>query len=204
MDARKTMKLFQRQSSYVPAEYIAQLLKLKDVKAIEDTLDALHTEGFLEKNAEGYFTTLKGSGLALASAQAPMTRAKAEAELASLMERIRQINENPEFPICVNEVVVFGSYVSDAEELSDLDIGYSTTRRAGLTQEAYMGLAQKRVELAWENGRSLSGMEQIFWPFNEVTLLLKSGRARVSLHSLENPTERGFIESKPHRVLLKA
>lgn len=203
MEARDIARLFKKEGNFVSADYMTTKMKIKDVHQVESMLKALTAEGFLEENDEGYFLTLKGSALALASANGAITKAKAEKELADLLSRIKEINESPDYPLRVGEIIVFGSYLSETNELSDIDIGFLVSRREDISNEEYVELSDKRVKIALDKGRRLQGFDDLFWPLKEITLLLKSGRSCLSLHNLSHAEERAFIESRTHKVLLK-
>lgn len=85
-----------------------------------------------QHDGEDWFSvTVAGRALASASAAKPIRRKTADDLLAKLMERVRLVNADSSFLYTVTEVRVFGSYLSDAERLSDVDVAIDVARREG-------------------------------------------------------------------------
>lgn len=66
--------------------------------------------------------TIKGNALALASAAKPILRSTAERKINEFLERVKEVNRNDYYLYKIKKVVVFGSYLSDAEKLGDIDL----------------------------------------------------------------------------------
>lgn len=95
---------------------------------------ALKQERYVERyrgldNKTYWTTSLKGSALALASAARPLRRATAEKKLAEFLDRVRHVRDSPEFLYKVKKVVVFGSYLTSKERISDIDLGLSLSSK---------------------------------------------------------------------------
>jgi hypothetical protein len=90
-----------------------------------DPTDALLAAGLIEPDKEhaGQFrVTEKGNRLACSSLLPPLTRAKADALMAAFLQRIVEVNANEDFCWGVAEVDAYGSYITDANTLSDIDL----------------------------------------------------------------------------------
>jgi len=85
-----------------------------------------------DKKMVSYQTTIRGNALGMAKAGKPVTRACAEEVLYKFLDRVRVLNGRQELAHSVESVVVFGSYLSDAKRLNDLDIAVEL-RASGMT-----------------------------------------------------------------------
>ncbi|MGC1297564.1 MAG: nucleotidyltransferase domain-containing protein [Alloacidobacterium sp.] len=92
---------------------LTELLKLEMISRCEFQHD---------KKMVSYQTTIRGNALGMAKAGKPVTRASAEEVLRKFLDRVRVVNGRQELAHSVESVVVFGSYLSDAKRLNDLDI----------------------------------------------------------------------------------
>ncbi|HYX38928.1 MAG TPA: nucleotidyltransferase domain-containing protein [Oligoflexus sp.] len=203
LEARKILRLFRDNNCHQPVEGIAYRLKIDNNEEALRLLDALTHEGYLDRTHEGYFPTPKGNSLALASANPPIKRARAEKMVAEMLERIQKINTNPDYLWRVALVVVFGSFVRGEELLSDVDVGVRLVRRPGLANEVYGQQSKERVELARKQGKRFgSYIDEIVWPSTEVWNAVKSRTIGLSLHDMDQADEREMILAGTHEVLL--
>ena len=140
--------------TYVTPRRLAELLGLDD-----DGARALCTEmvaeGFLQSvhaddGLVAYTLTVKGGALRNASARKPVRRVTAERHLALLLERVEQVNANDELLYEVSEVLLFGSMLTDAETVSDVDVAVGL---AAKTDDAarFEAWVNERIQAAvWE------------------------------------------------------
>jgi hypothetical protein len=101
---------------------------LKEPHRIDPT-DALVAAGLIEQDKEqpGYFeVTKEGWRLSCASLLPPITRAKADALIAAFLQRVVEVNANEDFCWGVAEVDVYGSYITRAKMLGDIDLNVDT------------------------------------------------------------------------------
>jgi len=63
-----------------------------------------------------------GMRSANASAAKPINRRTAERILSEFMERVNKVNATPEYLYRVDGVILFGSFVSDVEQLGDVNV----------------------------------------------------------------------------------
>jgi predicted nucleotidyltransferase len=107
-------------------EFVRRALKVDHDEAAR-VLVLLYEKGLLEpgmvdRGEQLYRPTLLGRAFAGASAGKPIKRATADRLLSEFLGRVEQVNADAYYLFRVARVVVFGSYLSDAETLSDLDL----------------------------------------------------------------------------------
>ncbi len=150
--------------------------------AASDVLHALIEAGYAApaetEEEELYETTVKGRGLARASAAKPISRATAGAALAGFLERCEVVRRDPSYLFTVAKAVLFGSMLTDKPKVSDVDIAIQlVAKEKDATLHAELEREQTRD--AMRHGRRFSNMvEEIFWPQTRVRMFLK-GRSRV-------------------------
>ncbi len=167
-------------------------------------LSKLADLGLIEKSHERegkqlFQLTNNGHAFANASAAKPIYRKTAERVLAHFLERVHEVNGNPVYLFRVKNVVLFGSMLSDAERLGDVDIAISLEPKVSDTN-AYRAWATARRDEAEAAGRHFHTLfESGIWPRQEVLLQLKARSRSLSLHELEQmPTTPNLC----YRILL--
>lgn len=90
-------------------------------------IDELVVLGFVEKAPHPHHdcdwrTSIKGNALAQAPATKPIHRKTAERILQEFVERVAKVNDDAYYLYRIPKVFVFGSYLSDAERLGDIDV----------------------------------------------------------------------------------
>jgi hypothetical protein len=176
--------------------------KFKPIKAteVERVLAALIANGYLEPHKPEYKwdtrefeLSRKGRQLAAANLVKRFDRAKADQEIADLIARANEINARDELVFYVRKITVFGSYLTDSNDLGDIDLVVQTwPRRRDPFKESQRRAAGKRLD-ASESHRYCN---------NEVLRLLRARKARLSLnaeHTLDTiKTEfRSLFEWQP-------
>ena len=87
------------------------------------SLDLIESAEHVPMDAEAaYKITIRGNAFANASAAKPILRKTAESALEQFMKRLRSLNDSSEYVYCVKSAVLFGSMLSEAERLGDVDI----------------------------------------------------------------------------------
>jgi predicted nucleotidyltransferase len=181
-NARERDKIFGLRLPKVP-DFMAQTHSL--IEAL------LAHELICEEGREGdgrivYRVTDEGHATGMKSLIPRMSRAAAEALLEEVLVRVARINSDGEFLHYVTEARVFGSYLTESEDLGDLDLAIKLERRQveGEWVTAARALADK-------SGRSLNFFQRLTFPETEVRRRIKSGLPRISLHETseldENP-----------------
>ena len=152
----------------------------------------------LESDGQTYELTIKGMELGMASAAKPIKRATADRCVSEFLQRVEQVNNDPDLLFWIDEVVVIGSYLTNSPTLSDIDLAVTYTRRVG--PDLWLELAKQRVERARACGREFRSIfERIAWPLKEIELRLRNRAWALHIHNLSE--ERKFIESVPHVLL---
>lgn len=137
-----------------------------------------------------YRVTDEGHATGMKSLVPRMNRAAAEALLEEVLARVEGINRDGELLHYVTEVRVFGSYLTDSDDLGDLDVAIKMERKliAGEWVKAAQALADK-------SGRTLSFFHRLTFPETEVRRRIKRRLPRISLHDTseldENPQMGG-------------
>ncbi len=120
------MALRQRQT-FAPAD-LQRLLAIESAAA-ERLLQALIEQGYLQPMSPAaaagraqWQLSVQGARFAWASTAPPITRPEAEAILERFLARVRSVPTDDRFLFAVRQVIVFGSFVGDADELHDIDL----------------------------------------------------------------------------------
>lgn len=141
------------------------------------------------------YETEKGRRFGIASANPPISRAKASQLLNELIERVKKVNNTIELIYYVETVKVFGSYLSDKEMLGDIDVAIKLTRK--YEGDKFMEENQKRIDLALDLGRKFSNyVAQLSWPYREIMLMLQTKKKGLSLHDEDSDPVIHRTESK--------
>lgn len=139
--------------------------------------------------------TEKGRRLGVTRANPPITRAKADLLLAELLERVEKVNSNTDLVYKVENVKVFGSYLSDQEILGDIDVAIKLEKK--VSGKALISKTEKRLKLALSNGRTFASfIDQLYWPRLEVMLQLGTRKKGLSLHYAGEDEVLNRTESK--------
>ena len=182
-----------------------------DQKTAQEIFDTLYAEGYIEpvetthnadKNNRYWKTTLNGNSLAIATARKPITRKTAECLLNAFLERVKAINDCPDYAYYVKQVVIFGSYLTDSPNLGDIDLAIRVEYRYNDILERSRN-CQQRIELALQNGRRFKTFwAEMSWPYTEVIRFLRNRSPSISIHDLK---EEGILSTSiPSKILFDA
>lgn len=164
-------------------------------KQSAEVIKELSKLGYIEsagrfKEKEVWKKTLMGSTFSLASAAKPVLRSTAQKHLSLLLKRVEEVNNEPKYLFKVSKVVLFGSYLTDAEKVSDIDIAIKTEWKAEHSKvkgNNKVEVSLKHAEKAENKGRHFSTyFDYLAWPEYEVRLYLKSKSRVISLHSIND------------------
>ncbi len=156
---------------------LAELLKLEMISPCEFQHD---------KKMVSYQTTIKGNALGMAKAGKPVTRASADEVLREFLDRVRAVNERQELAHSVESAVVFGSYLSDAKRLNDLDLAVELKQKRP-DDATYERLRKASLDRAYASGRRFRNVvEQVGWPQLEVLYILKNRSRTISFCEWES------------------
>jgi DNA-binding MarR family transcriptional regulator len=205
-------KLMRRGRAYGPTTSgnslttIAEVLGV-DLSAARLLFQELCQEGYIEptqvhtasdRKEKCWYTTTRGNALANAKASKPITRQTADRLIEQFLSRVKQINTG-EYAYRVGRVIVFGSYLSDAPTLGDVDLSIELDDCYQDTDARKMG-HDARIAAAQAAGRRFrDSMVMLFWPRQEVLLLLKNRSHGLSLH--DEGREQVLKRHIPSRIL---
>jgi len=115
------------------------------------------------------------------------------------MDRVHQINYNPQYLMSVTKVAIFGSFLAASDLLSDVDVGIEMKYRPGLNAKDWDVFR----EHARKSGRAFSSLQkELDWPRREVLLALKAHRRTISIHSWYSFTYMDRASDFRYEVLL--
>jgi len=119
----------------------------------------------------------RGGALANASFLRPITRAKAESLLAGVLERARVYNADPDKPMWIDEITVFGSLLDEAAtDLGDIDVHIVLTGRSDDPRVA--------MNYGRQSGRRFSTLvEEFGYSEREAIQILKNRSGYISIHT---------------------
>jgi hypothetical protein len=178
--------------------------------AAQALIDQLLKDGMVERREDSdrptYKTTRKNNALALTDFVPRMNRAKAEKLLSGVLERVAAINTRADLLHWVTEVRVFGSYLTDIDDLGDLDLAIKLERRPVEEGRRYAWI-EACLEMARRSGKTFgSYLDELTYPETLVRRLIKNRSPYISLHGTDeldrNPDMGGktiytFVPPKP-------
>ena len=176
------------------ADFVVDRLKISPKKASR-LINELNRRGYIEpiriyRQKQFYRKTLKGSTLGLASAAKPVTRKTANRIFSEFMDRVRQVNSDPSFLVKVKKILVFGSYLTDALRINDIDVAVELTWKENhplVLNKDRAQLALNLSNIAENKGKKFSSfIDRLEWPEHEVRLFLKSRSRTLSIHSIHD------------------
>lgn len=120
-------------NDYFETPRVAAELMLAE-PAVSRYLMALEAEGYLSfldtrANVDRWEPTRLGRRLAATPIRHAIPRARAEKALAAAIAAAREVNADPQYAYDVTRIVVFGSYLTDAAEVGDVDISFDLVQR---------------------------------------------------------------------------
>jgi predicted nucleotidyltransferase len=143
------------------------------------------TRGEME-NHDTYEVTLDGSSLALAKAVSPLKRAKADELFSEFMERVQEVNKNCYYLYKVKKVLLFGSYLTNADTVNDIDLAIEL-RSIEQDTKARREMENTRIHEAIRKGTRFNNyVERLYFPQRQVFLFLKSKSKYLSIHGIDD------------------
>jgi len=168
------------------ADYASSLLHLNEEQT-SDLLTELEKKGYIEKDEFDYgeqyrHNTVSGNSLGGASAAKSYKRKTAEKALQEFMERVQVVNSNPYYLYKVTKVVLFGSYLTDAPEVNDVDIALEIVPKEEDIELRALQLEKRREEAEKSGKRFNSIIEWAGAAQTEVWSFLKSRSRVIGMH----------------------
>ena len=141
-------------------------------------VEHLLKDGMIEVNAQlsgeqvAYQPTIKSNAMRAARSVPRLNRAKAEKLVADFLLNVEEVNAHPDLLHWVTEVRVFGSYLTNSDDLGEIDLAIKKERRPGSDpfSDAY--------------------------PERLVARLLKGGSRYISLHGVAELDENSELGGK--------
>ena len=195
--------LWKHQLTGITKEAIQTSLDLNPTDA-GDFLSNLVDQGLIKEGHRQNGHTLFdltdcGVRLAYASAAKPIHRKTAEGILAEFMERVHAVNATPEYLYRVDGVILFGSFLSDVEQLGDVNVAVNLESKARGEVE-FQEWSTARTHAARVKGRSFPTIfVQAYWPKKEVCLHLKARSISLKLSDLSHVAA---LPNLSYRILL--
>jgi predicted nucleotidyltransferase len=180
-------------------DFVANSLRISLLKA-RKIIDVLEKQGYIEAcripGNKNWKNTIYGNKLALASAAKPITRDTASKQLKQFLDRVVEVRDSKKYLYKVTHVIVFGSFLSKKQKLSDLDIWINLVPK----NPKKMALMNKRnyvkaISDGKQTGNALSAAGQ---PRANVIKHLKYRSRVISLH-INDP----IVESCKHKVIYR-
>jgi hypothetical protein len=156
-----------------------------------DITDALVEAGFLtvchEPDRAGYTITELGITLSCASFIKRISRAKANAIVKKMLCRAGAINANSDLIYRVAELRAFGSFITDAADLGDIDVAVDLQFKMEKGD-----LIEANKARARRSGRnSMSVIERCSFGWHEVCRLLKARSPYISFQPMDDVKQLG-------------
>jgi hypothetical protein len=149
-----------------------------------------------------YEITELGISLALASAAPRIKRRTADKIVEQFLIRVHQANKNGRYLYEITAVVAFGSYVSDREDLGDIDLALQLTPREG-DDNRFFKLCRAKIAEAYDQGRRFRNLtDEVCWPRNEIRRFLRARKRSLSLPDLQELQSLAEETPLKYRVLL--
>ena len=182
---RKIRQLLHQSVDSLSAGDATKILEIKTKEAIQ-LLERLEQSGFLERNPalpnsddeQSFKRTVKGGALANALFSTPVSRQSAEKTLSEFLDRVRKVNFNSRFLYRVRKVVVFGSFLSDAPFVGDLDLAVDLWPKETDSRKHAALILARAKEAASYGRRFRNYVEWLCFAEQEVIMFLKA-RSRI-------------------------
>lgn len=181
-------------------------------------IEALAAERYIcnlfDENAppDVWQTTPKGSILAGSHARPPITRDEAKRIMGEFMTRVGVVRDDDKFLYEVGRVIVFGSYLTEVDELNDIDL-IVTLRVKEKFKDSYKDVLCDRLDAAQAIGLRLKpGVDWAPYPRRGALRYLRGVSRYLSFHRekelkiIENGNRRmGWSDPvPPHEVIYQA
>jgi hypothetical protein len=127
-----------------------------------------------------YRVTMAGTRLAATRLNRRIRRQTAERIVDAFLERVVAVNEDADLLLTVVEVDAFGSFITDAPDLGDVDLAIRLEHK--FPDQDWVDL---NVARAAASGRSLNLLQRLFYGQNEVMQRLQNRNSYLSLHLFE-------------------
>lgn len=171
------------------ANSVIAVLKI-DAAEAGRVIEALAAENYIcpstrfkSPNGAVWQTTPKGTQLANAGTLPSVSRAEADAIMAEFMARVKAVAESDDFFAEVAEVVLFGSYLTEAPTVNDVDLIVRLRLKGRFKARSYDDALRAKLEsLAAKKQRLATGRDWLVYLQSEALGFLQAASPYVSLH----------------------
>lgn len=185
MNARKLVSSIPFETNGFSIRCFANRFKISQEIA-KTRIEAFESEGYFEKvRDDGKKTrwqlTMKAATLAQASAAKKVKRATADKHYQAFLQRVHEINFNDSYLYQVTKVALFGSYLTEAGLVSDIDLFVWIARKPKFDTD-FTHIRKKRTkEMLAEGRRFKDYIDELSWPELDVRKYLKNGSRVISI-----------------------
>jgi len=166
----------------------------------EALFEALRDEGYVresEDRRDQYETTPKGGALTKALAGRPLRRATAEHALAGFIGRCGAVRDDPGFIYRVRRAILFGSMLTDAASVGDVDLAVAFAPKLANRDEHHRAV-DEQIEDAKIAGRRFSNLVvELDYPRRRVEVFLKSHSHALQFTTMDD----GVLKTAAQRVV---
>jgi len=203
LPANEIRGLLRRSGEFLSVDYTMKVLDI-DVSKAARVLDDLEAKGYIEKDSfsssrnERYWKrTVKGGALCNALFSPPFSRRTAEKKLNEFIDRVHEVNADRRFLYKVDKVVLFGSFLTDAPQVGDLDLAVQLSPKEA-DCEKHAQLVQVHAAAAARRGKQFpSFVDRLSFAYVEVRSFLK---ARSRIIQLSDCTD-GVLKTVERRII---
>jgi predicted nucleotidyltransferase len=179
----------------IPLKSIMDRLFIKTKKDYSKVINTLidngyiiseKTRGVFVRNGDcletSYTITDKGRELCRARCVKRMNKAQADKLFNGILERIKEVNDNPYYLYKVKDIVLFGSYITDKEDFGDIDIAFDLQfkRRVFKTKNGLNSELVANINRANENN-FFHSLYKLSFAEKEVEKFLKNRKAQIHI-----------------------
>lgn len=157
-----------------------------DIHLAAQQIEDFETEGYFEriphiKHKQYWGMTVKGCALVQASAARKVKRETADRHYHAFMGRVNEINQSDTYLYQVTKVALFGSYLTNAKTVSDIDLFVWLDRKLKF-EDSFNEIFEQRTMLMQAQGRRFkSHLDLNSWPELDVRKYLKMGSRVISI-----------------------
>jgi hypothetical protein len=205
------IRIYDAVTGFFPAEILG--ISETRARALSSRLEKL---GFIrkvapEKNkklngkrrrAYWFEATELGASLAMASGAPRITRSTANRVVDEFLSRVSQANQDSRYLYRITAVLVWGSYLSERENLGDVDFAIELTPRS--TDDGWFTkMYREKISEAYAQGRRFRNLtEEYLWPRTEVWMFLRNRSRSISIHELQELVDLAHSKPMRYRILV--
>ena len=183
--ARKIREFLRQSVDVLSVRHATKTLEINTKEAMQ-LLKCLERDGFLKRNPTSrnpddertWKRTIKGGALANALFSAPVARKSADKTLTEFLSRVRKVNCDSRFLYQVRKVVVFGSFLSDAPFVGDLDLAVDLCPKERDSRK-HSKLIRARADEAASCGKRFRNFVEGFRFAEDEVLMFLKARSRI-------------------------